>query len=83
MAKQLSERKQDNTLSEKVVWLASFEALGNGDYDIIFKSAKYNHVRNEIDTETMQEYGPRKSPKDGMKKKHIYAFVLQKDNIVS
>lgn len=78
VAKQLSERKQDNTLSEKVVWLASFETLGNGNYDIIFKSAKYNHVRNEIDTETMQEYGPRKSPKDGDEEKTHLCIRLTK-----
>ena len=69
--KSLNDRKKDITSSEKVVWLDSFEDLKNGNYNVIFKAAKYNHVRNEIDTETMTE----------MKKKHIYVYVLQKGSI--
>ena len=60
MTKGLPERKKDIISSEKVVWLDSYEDLKNGNYDVIFKSAKYNHVRNEIDTETMQERGWRR-----------------------
>ena len=63
--KSLNDRKKDITSSEKVVWLDSFEDLKNGNYNVIFKSAKYNHVRNEIDTETMTELGTRKRQKDG------------------
>lgn len=62
--KSLNDRKKDITSSEKVVWLDSFEDLKNGNYNVIFKSAKYNHVRNEIDTETMTELGTRKRQKD-------------------
>ena len=40
MTKGLSERKKDITSSEKVVWLDSYEDLKNGNYDVIFKSAK-------------------------------------------
>ena len=69
MKKELPNRKKDNTASEKVVWLASYEDLKNGNYNLIFKSAKYNHVRNEIDTETMKEYGTRKRPQDGDEEK--------------
>lgn len=60
MKKGLPERKKTLHQSEKVVWLDSYEDLKNGNYDVIFKSAKYNHVRNEIDTETMQERGRAK-----------------------
>ena len=67
--KNLNERKKDITSSEKVVWLDSFENLKNGNYNLIFKSAKYNHVRNEIDTETMTELGTRKRQKDGDEEK--------------
>ena len=49
-SKKLTERKKDIIASEKVVWLDSYEDLKNGNYDVTFKSAKYNHVRNEIDT---------------------------------
>ena len=69
MTKGLSERKKDITSSEKVVWLDSYEDLKNGNYDVIFKSAKYNHVRNEIDTETMQERGRRKRPQGWRRRK--------------
>ena len=68
-AKNLTDRKKDITSSEKVVWLDSFEDLKNGNYNIIFKSAKYNHVRNEIDTETMTELGTRKRQQDGDEEK--------------
>ncbi len=43
--------------------------MKNGNYNIIFKSAKYNHVRNEIDTETMTELGTRKRQQDGDEEK--------------
>ena len=68
-AKDLTDRKKDIKSSEKVVWLDSFEDLKNGNYNIIFKSAKYNHVRNEIDTETMTELGTRKRQQDGDEEK--------------
>ena len=48
------------------------------DYDVIFKSAKYNHVRNEIDTETMQERGRRKRPQDGDEEKTHLCIRLAK-----
>lgn len=67
--KDLTDRKKDITSSEKVVWLDSYEDLKNGNYNIIFKSAKYNHVRNEIDTETMTELGTRKRQQDGDEEK--------------
>lgn len=38
--KDLTNRKKDITSSEKVVWLDSYEDLKNGNYNIIFKSAK-------------------------------------------
>lgn len=66
------------TSSEKVVWLDSYEDLKNGNYDVIFKSAKYNHVRNEIDTETMQERGRRKRPQDGDEEKTHLCIRLAK-----
>ena len=69
VAKNLKDRKKDIKTSEKVVWLDSYEDLKNGNYNIIFKSAKYNHVRNEIDTETMTELGTRKRQQDGDEEK--------------
>ena len=69
MGKDLTERKKDNKASEKVIWLDSITDLKDGNYDLIFKSAKYNHVRNEIDTETMEELGTRKRQQDGDEEK--------------
>lgn len=76
--KDLTERKKDISISEKIVWLDSFDDLGNGNYDIIFKSAKYNHVRNEIDTETMKELGTRKRQQDGDEEKTHLCIRLAK-----
>ncbi len=69
IGKNLTERKKDNKASEKVIWLDSVKDLKGGNYDLIFKSAKYNHVRNEIDTETMKELGTRKRQQDGDEEK--------------
>lgn len=76
LGKDLTERKKDNKTSEKVIWLDSVNDLKNGNYDLIFKSAKYNHVRNEIDTETMKELGTRKGSKMAMKKKRTCVFAI-------
>ena len=77
-AKNLTERRKDITSSEKVVWLDSYTDLKDGNYNIIFKSAKYNHVRNEIDTETMQELGTRKRQQDGDEEKTHLCVRLAK-----
>lgn len=78
IGKDLTERKKDITSSEKVVWLDSYKDLNNGNYNIIFKSAKYNHVRNEIDTETMTELGTRKRRQDGDEEKTHLCIRLAK-----
>lgn len=67
--KDLLERKHDFTSDEKVIWLDSYEDLGNGNYNLIFKSAKYNHIRNVIDTAVMQEKGTIKQRTDGDEEK--------------
>ena len=77
-AKSLSDRKKDLISSEKVVWLDSYTDLKDGNYNVIFKSAKYNHVRNEIDTETMQELGTRKRQQDGDEEKTHLCIRLAK-----
>ncbi|WP_122641504.1 hypothetical protein [Luxibacter massiliensis] len=77
-AKNLTKRRKDITSSEKVVWLDSYTDLKDGNYNIIFKSAKYNHVRNEIDTETMQELGTRKRQQDGDEEKTHLCIRLAK-----
>ena len=70
--KELMARKHDFISDEKVIWLDCYNDLGNGNFDMIFKSAKYNHIRNVIDTEMMQERGAIKSRGDGDEEKtHI------------
>lgn len=77
-AKRLMDRKKNISSSEKVVWLDSYTDLKDGNYNVIFKSAKYNHVRNEIDTETMQELGTRKRQQDGDEEKTHLCVRLAK-----
>ena len=78
LKKSLKDRRQELTFAEKVVWLDSFEDMGNGDYNITFKSAKYNHVRNEINTETMEPLGTRKQRRDGDEEKtHLCIRLAQ------
>ena len=81
LSKDLTERKKDNTQSEKVIWLDSVDDLGNGNYNLIFKSAKYNHVRNVIDTETMEELGQRKRKQDGDEEKTHICIRLKKGEL--
>ncbi len=69
VSQELTERKIDNAAVEKIIWLDDFKDLGNGNYNLIFKSAKYNHVRNEIDTVNMTPLGQRKRPQDGDEEK--------------
>jgi len=69
ISQELTKRKVDNFAVDKVIWLDNFSDLKNGNYDLIFKSAKYNHVRNEIDTVNMTPLGQRKRPQDGDEEK--------------
>ncbi len=63
---------------EKAVWLDSFEDLNDGNFNMIFKSAKYNHVRQEIDTDTMERLGVRKRQQDGEEEKTHLCIRLGK-----
>lgn len=80
LSKELINRKYNITYSEKITWLDSYEDLKDGNYNLIFKSAKYNHVRNEIDTETMKKHGRRKNPQDGDEEKTHLCIRFLKGN---
>lgn len=71
-AKDLANRKISQVL-KRLYGLIHNEDLKNGIFNIIFKSAKYNHVRNEINTETMTELGTRKRQQEGYKRR-FYAI---------
>lgn len=62
-------RKYDFSSDQKVIWLDSFEEVDTGCFDLVFKSAKYNHVRTVIDTDNMHERGVIKSDSDGDEEK--------------
>lgn len=61
----LSVRSIKDSVAHKAIWLDNCEFLDDGNYNLIFKSAKFNHVRNEIDTDTMTSLGWRRRPQDG------------------
>ena len=64
--KPLVERKFDFTSKEKTIWLDEYKDLTDGNFDIIFKSARYNQSRNVIDTQTMTEVdSKKKEPQEG------------------
>ena len=72
IAKNLVDIKYDFHRDEKIIWIDSFNDLGNGSYDIIFKTAKYNHRRDVIDTASMTSRGVIKGLNDGDEEKtHI------------
>lgn len=77
MKKERIERKHDFSSKEKTIWLDNFSELGNGNYDIVFMSARYNRSRNVINTETMEEKGMLKQPKDGDEEKTHFCIRLQ------
>ena len=63
--KDLTTKKHDFTSSKKVVWLDSTENKNNGNFNLVFKSAKYDQSRNVRNTTTMVERGVLKNPEDG------------------
>jgi hypothetical protein len=65
----LPQRKETFEKDERVVWLDSCPKLNNCEIDLVIKSAKYNHVRDVIDTENMTEKGQLKNPCDGDEEK--------------
>lgn len=72
MTASLSDRKEDFPSDEKIVWLDEINRNTDNEFNLIFKSAKYNHVRNVIDTVHMEEKGRLKSQDDGDEEKtHI------------
>jgi hypothetical protein len=65
LPKQCESRLSD----EKAIRLGRYEDFDDGNYDIVFKSAKYNHVRTEVNVETMEKTGARRKPHEGEEEK--------------
>ena len=53
----------------KVIWLESVEDKGKGNFNLVFKSAKYDQSRTVRNTNTMESRGVLKKPEDGDEEK--------------
>lgn len=84
IAKDLLHRKYEFFKDEKVIWLDNFTEQGDGNFDLVFKSAKYNHIRTVIDTNSMQERGTIKNRGDGDEEKtHLcIRFAPGQDHLI-
>ena len=69
-------RKRDFSSKEKTIWIEEVYDLGNGNFDVVFMSAKYNCSRNVINTETMEEKGMLKQPEDGDEERTHFCIRL-------
>ena len=76
--KELQDKKHDAKRKKKVVWLESVDDLGDGNFNIVFKSAKYDQSRKVRDTDTMDELGIQKRPQDGDEEKTHFCIRLRK-----
>jgi hypothetical protein len=60
------------------MWLESVDDLNNGNFNLVFKSAKYEESCEVINTDTMELKGVLKEPPDGdIKKTHLCIRSLQ------
>jgi len=64
-SKDLQAKKHDFQSNKKVVWLESAKDLKDGNFNLIFKSAKYDQSREVRNTDTMEPRGVLKNPEDG------------------
>ena len=79
-AKELIDRKYDLKPKTKIIWLHSFIDLKNGDFNLVFKSAKYFQSRFVRNTETMEERGVLKQPEDGDEELTHMCIRFRKDS---
>lgn len=61
----LVERRIEYPNKNKTLWMDSFEVLDNRNYNMIFKSLKYNYRRNVRNNSTMDNLGILKGEFDG------------------
>jgi hypothetical protein len=67
--KNMQAKKHDILSKKKVIWLESIEDLNNGNFNLVFKSAKYDQSREVRNTDTMEGRGVLKNPEDGDEEK--------------
>lgn len=63
--KELIDRKFELKPKNKIIWLDSFTDLKSGNFNLVFKSAKYLQSRVVRNTDTMESRGVLKKPEDG------------------
>ena len=64
--------------NEKVIWLESVTNLQNGNFNLTFRSGKYNQSREVVNTDTMEDLGIKLNPEDAPKEKtHLCIRLLK------
>jgi len=72
VGKDLQAKKHDIKKSKKVIWLEDVQDLKSGNFNLVFKSARYDQSRDVIKTTTMEDLGRPKAPEDGdVEKTHL------------
>lgn len=79
--KDKNERKLNDKKSNKVYYLDKYDDKSENILKLCFISAKYNNVKNVIDTETLKSKGKLKSDKDGDEEKTHVFIVFSNENI--
>lgn len=72
-------RKYNDKMGNKIYFLDKFNE-NNNLFNLVFKSAKYNHVRNVIDTNTLENKGKLKEKSDGDEEKTHFSILINEDN---
>jgi hypothetical protein len=78
VSKDLKAKTKDMAKKKKVVWLEEVSDLDNGNFNIVFKSARYDQSREVINTDTMEQRGVLKQPEDGDEEKTHLCVRLRK-----
>jgi len=76
--KDLQSKKHDMKKKKKVIWFDTVEDLQDGNFNIVFKSARYDQSRKVRDTDTMDDLGIQKRPQDGDEEKTHLCIRLRK-----
>jgi hypothetical protein len=66
--------------SEKAIWLDSYYDLGEGNFDLVFKSAKFNQSRPVRNVPTMENLGILMEPEYGAEETNHFCIRYRKDS---
>ena len=76
--KDLQTKTQRIEKNKKVIWLESVTGLQGGNFNLTFKSAKYDQSREVRNTDTMEARGRLQNPEDGAEEKTHLCIRLRK-----